>query len=185
MSMSNPVYRAIVVYSNASTGQIIVRIPSLTGSDSTIELSTIGRKAVNGVWGVPSIGEQIVVTADDTNFTNTFWVQTDVGVAASWATTQTINAQIGTTYTPSALDLGRLVTLNNASAVTVTINTSLGLTAGQRIDFAQLGAGQVTFSASSTTVNGTPGLKLRARYSAATLICLSTNTYLLVGDLSA
>jgi hypothetical protein len=43
----------------------------------------------------------------------------------------------------------------------------------------------VTFSASSTTVNGTPGLKLRARYSAATLICLASNTYLLVGDLSA
>jgi hypothetical protein len=48
-----------------------------------------------------------------------------------------------------------------------------------------LGAGQVTVAASGTTVNATPGLKLRAQYSAASLIVTGTNTFLLVGDLSA
>lgn len=77
MSTFNPVYRATVVYSNSATGQITVRIPSLAGADSTFDISYIGRAAINGVWAVPSIGEQIVVTADDPNFTNTFWVQTN------------------------------------------------------------------------------------------------------------
>lgn len=77
MSMSNPVYRATVVYSNSTTGQITVRIPSLAGADSTFDISYIGRAAVSGLWAVPDIGDQIVVTADDANFTNTFWVQTN------------------------------------------------------------------------------------------------------------
>jgi hypothetical protein len=66
----------------------------------------------------------------------------------------------------------------------ITVGTSLALSVGQRIDIAQLGAGQVTVVASGTTVNATPTLKLRTQYSAATLICTASNTYLLVGDLA-
>jgi hypothetical protein len=78
MSTCDPsVYRAIVASSNSANGQIFVRIPSLLGIDSTIELSKIGRSVHNGVWTVPAVGTQIVVTADDPNFTNAFWVQTD------------------------------------------------------------------------------------------------------------
>lgn len=98
---------------------------------------------------------------------------------------QSVNAQTGTTYTLVAGDASKLVTLSNASAITVTIDGSLNLATGQRIDFAQTGAGQVTFSASGATVNGTPGLKTRAQYSACSLICTAADTYLLVGDLSA
>lgn len=98
---------------------------------------------------------------------------------------QTIKPETGTTYTAISSDVNKLVTLNNSSSITVTIGTSLALSDGQRIDFAQLGAGQVTFSNSSVTLNATPGLKLRARYSSATLICLSSNNYILIGDLSA
>jgi hypothetical protein len=83
-----------------------------------------------------------------------------------------------------ASDVGKLVTLSNESAIALTVPSGLGLTAGQRIDLAQTGAGQVTVVASGTTVNATPGLKLRAQYSAVTLVCLATDTYLLVGDLS-
>jgi hypothetical protein len=78
MSTCDPsVYRAIVASSNDANGQIFVRIPSLLGIESTIELSKIGRSVHDGVWTVPAVGTQIVVTADDPNFTNAFWVQTD------------------------------------------------------------------------------------------------------------
>ena len=70
------------------------------------------------------------------------------------------------------------------SANNVTVDASLDLAVGQRIDIAQLGAGQTTVVASGTTVNATPGLNFRAQYSAATLICTGTDTYLLVGDLN-
>jgi hypothetical protein len=107
------------------------------------------------------------------------------GAQGQWDTAQTFNAQTGTTYSLVASDAGKMVTLTNASAITLTVPSGLGLSTGQRIDLAQLGAGQVTVAASGTTVNATPGLKLRAQYSAASLIVTGTNTFLLVGDLSA
>lgn len=74
---NNPVYRAIVTYSSSVSGEIKVRIPALSGVLDVVSLSTIGRSAYNGSWVVPAIGEQIVVTADDSNLTNIFWVQTN------------------------------------------------------------------------------------------------------------
>lgn len=99
-----------------------------------------------------------------------------------------VNPQTGTTYTLSASDAQRLVTLSNASAVTVTVPTNLTtpFPVGARIDLAQLGAGQVTVAAAGgVTINATPGLKLSARYAGATLTKLATNTWLLVGSLTS
>ncbi len=104
----NPVYRAVVHYSDSTTGLIKVRVPVLSGADSVLDISYIGRSAANGVWIVPEIGSQIVVTADDENLTNVFWLQ----VAPDPVTSLTaIQAQIDTkapllnptfTGTPSA-----------------------------------------------------------------------------------
>jgi hypothetical protein len=96
-----------------------------------------------------------------------------------------MNFQSGTTYTLLSSDLGRMLVLNNSSAVTVTVGTSLGLTPGQSIDLMSIGAGQVTVAGGGATVLGTPGLKLRAQYSSGTLYCIGTNLYVLIGDLSA
>jgi len=111
------------------------------------------------------------------------------GDAGDWASAQTINAQTGTSYTLQSSDVGKLVTFSSsgtAGVVTLTVNTGLGLTNGQRIDLAQLGTGQVQISGSAT-VNSSTTLKLRTRYSSATLIVIdsTTNTYLLVGDLAS
>ena len=98
-----------------------------------------------------------------------------------------INAQTGTAYTTVLADQSKLVTLTNASAITLTIpaNSSVAYPVGTKIDFAQLGAGQVTFAgASGVTVSATPTLKLRDQYSAASCIKTATDTWLLVGDLA-
>jgi len=71
----SPVYRGTVVYSSSTTGEIKVRVPVLAGMDGVLPISYVGRTAYNGVWPVPSIGSQIVVTADDANLTNVFWLQ--------------------------------------------------------------------------------------------------------------
>ena len=106
------------------------------------------------------------------------------GSNGDWSTAQTLNTQTGTTYTVLSGDVGKLITLTNASAIALTVNTGLGLSAGQRIDLFQNGAGQVTVGGTAT-IRSTPTLKLRAQYSAATLICLGTDTFALVGDLAA
>ena len=112
---------------------------------------------------------------------------TGIEVTGNVVSEVAINTQTGTTYTTVLADQSKLVTLNNGSAITLTIpaNSSVAYPVGTKIDFAQLGAGQVTFAgAGGVTVNGTPTLKLRAQYSAATCIKIATDTWLLVGDLA-
>ena len=77
-----------------------------------------------------------------------------------------------------------MIQLTNSGDINITVNTGLGLTAGQSIDFLRFGTGNVTFTGAAVPV-ATPGLKLRAQYSAATLFCITTNSYVLIGDLSA
>lgn len=98
------------------------------------------------------------------------------------------DAETGTTYTLVAGNLNQLVTLNNASPVTLTVPPSV-FSAGDVINIAQIGAGQVTLAqGSGVTINSTGATatapKLRARYSAASIICTASNTFLVIGDLS-
>lgn len=100
---------------------------------------------------------------------------------------QAFNAQTGTTYTLALSDAGRLVTLNNASAITLTVppNASVAYATGTHIDLAQLGGGQVTIApGSGVTLNSRNGLKLAGQYAVATLIKTDTNTWLVAGDTS-
>ena len=99
----------------------------------------------------------------------------------------TQNATVGA-YTLVLTDDNRMVEMNNATGTTLTIplNSSVAFPVGTMITILQTGAGQTTVvGAGGVTVNGTPGLKLRAQYSAATCIKRATNTWVLIGDLAA
>jgi hypothetical protein len=98
----------------------------------------------------------------------------------------TLNAQTGTTYTLVLTDNGRLVTLSNASAITLTVptNASVAYATGAVINIQQIGAGQVTVAGDTgVTVTGT-GTKLRTQYSAAALVKTGTDSWTLIGDIS-
>ena len=102
-------------------------------------------------------------------------------------TTLSFNAQTGTTYTLVAADLGKLVTLSNASGITLTIPPSV-FAAGNQIHIQQIGAGQVTLAqGAGVTITSTGATasapKLRAQYSAATIICTASNTFTVLGDI--
>jgi hypothetical protein len=98
------------------------------------------------------------------------------------------DAETGTTYTLVAGNLNQLVTLNNASSITLTVPPSV-FSAGDVINIAQIGAGQVTLAqGAGVTITSTGATasapKLRVRYSAASIICTASNTFLVVGDLA-
>lgn len=110
--------------------------------------------------------------------------------APEWGNPQkiTFNAQTGTTYTLVASDLNKIVTLSNASAITLTVPNGV-FTTGQQINIQQIGTGQVTVVSDGTTVLTSTGAtstapKLRAQYSAATIVCTSSNNFTVIGDLS-
>jgi len=117
-------------------------------------------------------------TNTDLDFT---WIEQD-------DTTLSFNAQTGTTYTLVASDLGKLVTLSNASGITLTVPPSV-FTSGNQINIQRIGAGLVTLAqGAGVTITSTGATasapKLRAQYSAATIICTGSNTFTVVGDLS-
>ena len=100
-----------------------------------------------------------------------------------------VNAQTGTTYTLVAADASyKLVTASNAAAITVTVPSSV-FTAGDVINLQQIGAGQVTFAqGAGVTITSTGATstapKLRAQYSACSVICTASNTFTIVGDIA-
>jgi hypothetical protein len=104
--------------------------------------------------------------------------------------TITINAQTGTTYTLVLTDRDKLVTLNNGSAITVTVplNSSVAYATGTIINIQQIGAGQVTVQgASGVTVTSTGSTsttpKTRVQYSAASIIKTGTDSWTVIGDI--
>ena len=108
----------------------------------------------------------------------------------SLATAQiALNAQTGTTYTAVLGDDGDLVTLDNASAITFTVppNSSVAFGIGTQINIMQLGAGQVTIAAGAGVTLRSAGSKLKtnAQYAVATCCKIATDTWVVVGNLSA
>ena len=105
----------------------------------------------------------------------------------------TINAQTGTTYTFVLTDNGKFITASNAAAQTYSIptNASVAFPIGTQINLIQIGAGQVTVSATTpgtTTVlsnAATPaGPKCRNQYAALTAIKVATDAWYVIGDIA-
>lgn len=123
---------------------------------------------------------QVLSKASSTDLDFT-WIEQD-------DTTLSFNAQTGTTYTLVAADLGKMVTLSNASGITLTIPPSV-FTTGNIINIQQIGAGQVTLAqGAGVTITSTGATasapKLRAQYSAGVILCNGSNTFTVIGDLS-
>ena len=101
----------------------------------------------------------------------------------------TLDAQTGTTYTLVLTDAHKLVTQNNASAITTTIppNSSVAFEVGDQVNLLQLGAGQVTVAAGAGVTIRSEGnkLKLKDQYAAATCIKIASDEWVLVGNLEA
>lgn len=98
------------------------------------------------------------------------------------------NAQTGTTYTLVVGDKDKIVTASNAAAITVTVPPSV-FSANDIINVQQIGAGQVSFAqGAGVTITSTGATstapKLRAQYSAASVICTASNTFTVIGDIS-
>jgi len=92
-----------------------------------------------------------------------------------------INDQTGTAYTLVAGDNGKVVVLNNGSAITLTVPSGLGV--GFNCTVVQKGAGQVTFSASSTTINNRQShTKIAGQHGVASICAIVADTFVLAGD---
>ena len=150
---------------------------SNVSSSPTTQMSFIGADYDNLKIG--SLDAVTQVTTVDLNSTNLIVTGvSDIRIPA--------NSQSGSSYTLASSDVGKLVEMSNASSNTVTVppNSSVPISVGSQIVVVQTGTGQTTLAAGSgVTVNATPGLKLRAQWSSATLVKRSTDSWVAFGDL--
>ena len=176
----------IVVGGSTLTGNVSLTAGSnitLTPSGSTITVAStasggggVTTSAANTWTATQTFSGGINVSAGAT-FTSSVESNTGYRVGAG-----AINAQT-TGYSLVAGDNGKIITINSASAVTLTAGTAVGTT-GFSCTVIQLGAGQVTIAGSSTTLNSFSGLKLAGQHAAATILCYATNTFNVAGGLT-
>jgi len=136
--------------------------------------------------------EGMVVYLEDTKvlsfYNGSAWVPVDT-TASGLASiiTDTTTARTLTT----AADSGKTILFTSGSATVVTVDASTDFTVGARVDIIADGAGALTVTASGATIKAaevsttTGSFTIGAQYSAATLLCVATDEYRLIGNVSA
>ena len=107
-----------------------------------------------------------------------------VNFIASNSSTGLTNDQTNTSYTLSAADNGKIITLNNAGAITLNVPYYF---VGFNCMILQKGAGQVTLTINGTTTNiynRYNFTKTAGQYSILTLVCIEANKYVSSGDMT-
>lgn len=149
--------------------------PAILGSGSNGQVLTVNAATSTGLqWSTPE------VTLSNTS------TLTNKTLTAPIITVST-NAQAAS-YSLVLSDASKVVEMSSASANTLTVplNSSHAFPVGSQIIILQTNTGQTTIAGTAgVTVNGTPGLKLRAQWSSATLIKRGTDSWVAIGDLVA
>lgn len=94
--------------------------------------------------------------------------------------------QQSSSYTLVIADSFKMIEMSAGGTLTVPADSSVNFPIGTAIDILQTGSSQVTIgSALGVTINATPGLKLRAQWSSATIVKRAADTWVAMGDLVA
>jgi hypothetical protein len=163
--------------------------PTLTtpdlGTPSALTLTNAtGLPVATGISGLGSNVATFLATPSSANFAS--MISDEIGTGNVLLSDLATSAQ-SASYTLVLADKAKVVEMSNASAndLTVPLNASVAFPVGTQINIVQTGAGQTTVVATGgVTINSATTLKLRARWSAATLIKRAENTWVLLGDLA-
>lgn len=95
-----------------------------------------------------------------------------------------VNDQTGTAYELVLADAGKLVTMDNASANTLTIpaNASVSFDLGTQIDVLQKGAGQTSIAITTDTLNG--AVNINAQWEVVSLLKIAATEWVVVGGVA-
>jgi len=193
---------------SANGGTITLNSPTVTisgnltvsGTTTTINTATLNiadnQIVLNSdVTGAPTENAGVTVergTSTDVdirwNETSDLWEITEDGTNYDLLSSRTLFNQQTASYTLIRSDKNKIVEMSATSGLTLTVpaDNTVDYPVGSEVRILQTNTGQVTLAgAVGVTVNATPGLKLRAQWSSATLVKRAANTWVALGDLAA
>lgn len=172
-TLGNSIDTSFVDLKGGTTGQILSK-----ASNTDLDYTWI----TNDVGDITSVVAGTALTGGGTSGAVTLNFDYAVG-------NQAIESAQTASYTLVLGDAGKMVTMTNASANNLTVppNSSVAFPVNTRIDLIQYGAGQTTIVAGAgvTIFSSGSKLKLTGQYSGASLWKKATDTWVLVGDISA
>jgi hypothetical protein len=161
--------QTVMVFANASSRSASIPTPS-AGMTTFRQDGTVTEVWSGSAWvSANSVGGTILINA--TNVVNT--------LAASTATA----------YTFLSSDQSTVLQFTNAGTVTATVGTATALTSGQRIDVLADGAAGLVLTAGSGVSFAGAGTASTSyavnQYDAATILCVGSNAYRIIGNITA
>lgn len=178
---------------NDNTGWVQTETVANIGTDPVLFQQFSGAGTITAGTNISVNGNQVSVINNPT-FSGLVTATSGVAFSDGTQTKQgvpSISSFISKTasYTLDSLTLrDNIIEVDSASATTITIppDSSLNLPIGSSLDVIQINTGEVNIAAGAgVTINSTPGLKLRTRWSSCTLLKRAANSWLVYGDLKA
>jgi hypothetical protein len=149
-------FSAITSSTNATAAMVVGTGASLTTSGT----GSINATQVNGA-AVPT--SAALAATNSSNQITAITLGSNFAISSGTLNaSQPINAQTGTTYAMLTTDAGKLVTFSNAASVAVSLSvaTTTGFTAGYSFDVQNKGVGTVTITPTTSTINGASTLAI-------------------------
>lgn len=158
--------------------------PALGTPASGVMTNVTGLPVSTGISGLGTGVATFLATPSSANFAS--MISDEIGTGNVLLSDMATNAQ-SASYTLVLADKAKVVEMGVGSAndLTVPLNATVAFPVGTQIHIVQTGSGQTTVVATGgVTINTATTLKLRAQWSAATLVKRAENTWVLVGDLA-
>lgn len=169
----------------ADVAQLQSDITTLTVADITdLTASAAEINVLDGMTASTAelnVLDGITASTTELNYTDGVTSNIQTQLDAKAPLTQAIEAKTGA-YTLAAGDRGDLITLSGTFTVTI---PSATFSAGDRVDFINIGTGVITFAGSGVTVNSVDGaVTLDTQWAGATFFFTSSSAGVLIGRLA-